>query len=108
MLTSKEKQQLTDIMLTWKSGYITNDELRLAFDKIDFEVRLDEFDYLLYINSFSISWHTQFLELLGYMYNESQTLNRVTKVKQKEKARQKFKESFERYMEEERDKKYDR
>ena len=102
MLTSKEKQQLTDIMLTWKSGYITNDELKLAFDKIDFEVRLDEFDYLLYINGFSISWHTQFLELLGYMYNESQTLNRVTKVKRKKEVKQRFKESFRRYCEDER------
>lgn len=100
MLNSKEKQQLTDLMLAWKSGYITNDELRLAFDKIDFKVRLDELDYLLYINSFSISWHTQFLELLGYMCNESQTLNRVTKVKRLEKARQKFKESFKRYCDE--------
>ena len=102
MLNSKEKQQLTDIMLAWKSGFITNDELRLAFDKIDFEVRLDELDSLLISNSFSISWHTQFLELLGYMYNESQTLNRVTKAKRMEKARQKFKESFRRYCDEQR------
>lgn len=108
MLNSKEKQQLTDLMLVWKSGYITNDELRLAFDKLNFKVRLDELDSLLINNDFSISWHTQFLELFGYMYNESQTLNRVAKVKRMEKARQKFKESFERYMEEERDKKYDR
>ena len=102
MLNLKEKQQLTDLMLAWKSGYITNDELRLAFDKIDFKVRLDELDLLLINNNFSISWHTQFLELLGYMYNESQTLNRITKVKRVEKARQKFKESFRRYCEDER------
>lgn len=102
MLTSKEKQQLTDIMLAWKSGYITNDELRLAFDKINFKVRLDELDLLLINNSFSISWHTRFLELLGYVYSESQTLNRVTKVKRLENARQKFKESFRRYYDAER------
>ena len=102
MLNLKAKQQLTDIMLTWKQGFITNNELRLAFDKIDFEVGLEELDSLLINNGFSISWHTQFLELLGYMYNESQTLNRVTKAKHMEKARQKFKESFKRYCEEQR------
>lgn len=102
MLNSKEKQQLTDMILAWKQGFITNDELRQAFDKIDFEVRLDELDLLLINNSFSISWHTQFLELLGYMYSESQTLNRVTRVKRLENARQKFKESFKRYYNEER------
>lgn len=57
---------------------------------------------LLINNGFSISWHTRFLELLGYVYSESQTLNRVTKIKHVEKARQKFKESFKRYYEEER------